>query len=83
MISVDVSKARKEFPATIKSVWRGERIALERHGKRVAALVSIEDLEFLQALEDAADIRDARRARREAELHGTISHEALKAKLGF
>jgi prevent-host-death family protein len=40
----------------------GERVVLERRGKPVAALVSIDDLELLERLEDDADIRAARKA---------------------
>lgn len=43
-------------------MYQGERIVLERHGKGVAALVSLEDLKTLEALEDAADVKAARRA---------------------
>src|SRR5215472_5817188 len=34
--------------------YRGERIIVERHGKPVAALVSVEDLSRLEALDTAA-----------------------------
>ena len=37
---------------------RGERVVLEHRGKRVAAIVSIEDLELL---EDFEDVRAAKR----------------------
>lgn len=30
--------------------WKGERIAITRHGKRIAALVSIADLDTLEAV---------------------------------
>lgn len=30
--------------------WRGERIAITRHGKPIAALVSIDDLKRLEAV---------------------------------
>ena len=35
---------------------RGDRIVLERHGKDVAAVISIEDLELLERLEDRYDL---------------------------
>jgi len=45
--------------------YKGERIELERHGKAIAALVSLEDLELLEALEDRIDLAAARRALKE------------------
>jgi prevent-host-death family protein len=60
--------------------YAGERIVLERRGKGVAALVSIEDLELLQELEDQADIRAARKALKEK---GGISLEDFKKKHGL
>jgi len=35
--------------------FQDHRFVVERHGKPVAAVVSVEDLEFLEALEDEAD----------------------------
>lgn len=40
----------------------GDRVVLHRHGKDVAALVSMEDLARLEAFEDAADVAAARAA---------------------
>ena len=42
-------------------VYTGERIVLERRGKGVAALVSVEDLALLEELENQGDIRAARK----------------------
>jgi len=61
-------------------VYAGERIPLERRGKTVAALVSVEDLELLQRLEDEADIKAARKALKEK---GRISLEDFKKKHGL
>jgi antitoxin Phd len=60
--------------------YAGERIILERRGKGVAALVSIEDLELLQEMEDQADIRAAKKALKEK---GGISLEDFKKKHGL
>ena len=43
----------------------GERVVLERRGKPVAALVSIDDLELLQRIEDEMDVKAAREALKE------------------
>ena len=60
--------------------YQGERIELERHGKVVAALVSIEDLELLEALENRVDLAAARRALKEP---GQRSWNKIKAALGL
>ncbi len=49
--TLPVSMARKNFSDLVNEVWMyGERVVLERHGKAVAALVSVADLERLEAL---------------------------------
>jgi prevent-host-death family protein len=50
MIQLQSSKVRTEFSETLNLVaYQGERVVLERHGKRVAALVPIQDLDVLEA----------------------------------
>ena len=61
-------------------VYTKERIILERRGKKVAALIPVEDLEFLEELEDQADIRAAKKALKEK---GGITLEELKKKYGI
>ena len=43
-----------------RAAFGGERVVLTRHGKRVAAVVPIADLELLESLEDAVDLEEAR-----------------------
>ena len=57
--------------------YAGERIILERRGKGVAALVSVEDLALLEELENQADIRAARKALKEK---GGITLDEYKKK---
>ncbi|MBT2211908.1 type II toxin-antitoxin system Phd/YefM family antitoxin [Actinomadura litoris] len=46
-----VTEARKEFADLVNRVaYTGERVALTRRGKVMAALVSAEDLELLESL---------------------------------
>jgi prevent-host-death family protein len=53
-----VSVARGSFADLVNEVFAfGERIVLERHGKPVAALVPITDLERLEALDSACPTR--------------------------
>ena len=47
--------------------YRGERIAIHRHGKKVAVLVPVEDLAMLEALEDRIDVALAKKALRTRE----------------
>jgi prevent-host-death family protein len=50
--TLPVSMARGNFSDLLNEVLvYGERIVLERHGKAVAALVSVTDLERLEALD--------------------------------
>jgi prevent-host-death family protein len=50
--TLPVSMARSSFSDLLNEVLvYGERIVLERHGKAVAAIVSVADLERLEAME--------------------------------
>jgi prevent-host-death family protein len=60
--------------------YAGERIVLERRGKGVAALVSIEDLAILERMEDEEDIKAARKALKEK---GGVALEEIKKRLGM
>jgi len=54
------TEARKAFSDLLNRViYRQDRIVLTRRGKRIAAVISLEDLEALEALEDRADTKAA------------------------
>lgn len=54
--TLQVSMARSNFSDLLNEVLvYGERIVLERHGKAVAALVPVADLEALEAMDEQAD----------------------------
>ena len=56
MTRVSATAARRDFAETLNRVaYRGERVVLERNGKDIAVLISIEDLELLRKFEDAMD----------------------------
>ena len=72
---------RDTFSESVNRVaYQGERIALERYGKTIAAIVSADDLDLLQALEDRIDIAAARRALKEP---GRRNWTKMKAELGL
>jgi prevent-host-death family protein len=76
-----VADIRNNLADAINRVaYTGERIILERRGKKVAALVPIEDVELLEELENQSDIRAARKALKEK---GSITLEELKKKYGI
>jgi prevent-host-death family protein len=53
--ALPVSMARSNFSDLLNEVLvYGERVVLERHGKPVAALVSVADLECLETLDAPA-----------------------------
>ena len=53
--TLPVSMARSNFSDLLNEVLiYGERVVLERHGKPVAALVSVADLERLETLDSTA-----------------------------
>lgn len=62
---LSIMEARSKLADTVNRVqYGGERIVLERHGKGVAAVVSIEDLQLLNQLEDQSDAKAVKRARK-------------------
>jgi prevent-host-death family protein len=60
--------------------YAGDRILLERRGKGVAALVSVEDLALLEEMENQADIRAAKKALKEK---GGVTLEEYRKKRGL
>ena len=53
---VSVRDARRQFAELLNRVAFGvERIVIERHGRPVAAIVCVEDLDHLEAEDDAVD----------------------------
>ena len=80
MIEIGVADIRANLADVINRVaYGGERIVLQRRGKQVLAVVSMEDLELLNALEDRADLKAALKARKEK---GGVPLEKIKARLG-
>ena len=81
MLEIGVAEIRSNLADVINRVaYGGERVILQRRGKQVLAVVSMEDLELLNALEDRADVKAAKKARKEK---GEIPLEAVMARLGM
>lgn len=82
MMSTDA--AREQFEDVIKRAARGkERIVLTRRGKRLVAVVPIEDLDMIEEIEDQIDREEVKKALDEVEREGTIPWEQVKAELGL
>lgn len=81
--ALDLTQARARFAESVNRVTnRGERILIQKHGRPVAALVSVEDLSLLRELEDRIDLKGARQAL--AETRGKlIPWETVKRQLGL
>ena len=77
MSTVNATDGRKNFFDLIDRANHQERIAIERHGKPVAAIVSYEDLVKLEALEDAIATAQLKQAM--AESTGLITVAELLA----
>jgi prevent-host-death family protein len=79
-----ISEAREHFATIINQVaFGGERVRLTRHGKAVAAVVPIEDVEFLEDLEDEIDVELAREALADPENQTTIPLDEVNRQLGL
>ncbi len=66
MTTIPISRVREQLADLGNRVsLRGERLVVERRGKRLFALVPVEDVELLERLEEERDIRLARKAMKE------------------
>lgn len=84
MSSLNSSDARQHFPELINEAsYAKKRTIVTRRGKKVAAIIPIEDLEVLEALENKIDLDEARIALKDVEKNGAISWEELKNELGL
>ncbi|MCY3816773.1 MAG: type II toxin-antitoxin system Phd/YefM family antitoxin [Gammaproteobacteria bacterium] len=78
-----ITEIREKFAEITGRVqFAGERIAIQKHGKTVAALVPPSDLEALRTLEEQLDLLDALEALSDYRAEGGVSLEELKASLG-
>ncbi|MGH7239348.1 MAG: type II toxin-antitoxin system Phd/YefM family antitoxin [Candidatus Saccharimonadales bacterium] len=81
---VSIVEAREKFGELVnRAALLSERVYVTKHGKRVAALVSVEDAELLEALEDRYDLEAVKEARADIAKHGTVPFEELAKELGL
>ena len=86
MTTMPISAARNHFPALAdQAAHEGERIIIERRGKKLCAIVSVSDLELLEALEDRYWAKEGEKALAEFEKSGekAIPLEQVKKRLGL
>lgn len=82
--TMTAAEARENFSDVLNRVAFGqERILVTRHGKGLAVIVSVDDLEQLEALEEMVDRELLRQAREENEREETVPWEVAKAELGL
>jgi PHD/YefM family antitoxin component YafN of YafNO toxin-antitoxin module len=73
-----------DIPDVLEHVMRDkDRAILIRDGKKVAAVVPLEDLETLEELDDLLEQEEIEAARKEAREQGTVAWEAIKRELGL
>jgi len=84
MGNVTAARVRGNLAEVINTVAYGkERIVLTRRGKRVAAVIPVEDLDVLERIEDEIDLAEARKALADVRKRGTIPWERIKRNLGL
>jgi prevent-host-death family protein len=66
MTALAIATVRKNFAEAIDAARHGERIALTKNGRAVAALVPIEDMRFMEEKEDRSLVRAAKKAVKES-----------------
>ncbi len=83
MLKMKIGDIKREMASTINKVaHENERIILERRGKKVAAIISIEDLKLLEKIEDYIDIHEAERILADP-MEKPIPYEQVRKELGF
>jgi prevent-host-death family protein len=82
--TISSKKARSDFADNINRVAYGhERLTITRHGKKVAAIIPIEDLEFLEELEEKLDRKAMDEALEEEGCKSCEDGEKVKKELNL
>jgi PHD/YefM family antitoxin component YafN of YafNO toxin-antitoxin module len=81
MTSINITETDARIKTAIDSaIENNRRVVIRRGRKKIAAIVSVEDLELLEKIEDQLDIAAADKAMLEP---GSISLEELKKILAL
>ena len=81
--SISVTKVREEISQIVNKTCYGKsRTKFTRHGKAVAAIVPMEDLELLVELEAKVDLKKVREALVQENTDGSNYWEKIKSALG-
>ncbi len=82
MDRINTTEARENLAEVLNRVsYAKDRVRITRHGKQVAAVVPIEDLEYLERMEDEIDIREVQKALEDVKKNGAIGWEEVKKEL--
>jgi antitoxin Phd len=82
MTHVTTSEIREKLAKVVDRVARKrERVVVQRRGKDLVALVSLEDLALLEAMEDKQDVEDALRVL--SEPGKSIPYETIRKENGL
>ncbi len=83
MLTKSIGDIHREMANTINMVaHEHERVILERRGKKVAALISMEDLQLLERIEDYIDVSEAERLLADP-MEVPIPYEEVRKELGL
>lgn len=81
---LSVAELREQLAETLNEVrYTKARRLVTKHGRKVAAVVSVEDLRLLETLEDIVDVQLARERLASLESDETVSWDALQKELGL
>lgn len=82
MSTIPFSEARTHLTDIVNEVaYAGKRIILTRKGRKLVAIVPLDDLDAIEAIENKIDLRAAKKAEKDIKKHGTISWKEAKRKL--
>ena len=79
VLVISIAKARINLSDLAnRAAYTKERIVLTRRGRRIAAIVPVEDVELLEKLEDRADIAAIQESKESGEYDERVSLDELK-----
>ncbi len=83
MLTKKVADVTRDMTDTINKVAvENQRIILEQRGKKVAAIISMDDLVLLENIEDYIDVRDAEKLLADP-MEKPVPYETVRKELGL